>query len=116
MRVQRIITDLPVADLDAARQFWTGYLGLDEESLGLDWVTRFISPDGAQVQVVTQDAAAPVVPIISVAVDDVDAAYQEALRRGYEIVHPLTDEPWGVRRFFVRDQAGNVVNILRHRA
>ena len=47
-------------------------------------------------------------------VDDVDAAYAEARRRGYEIVHPLTDEPWGPRRFFVRDPNGVVVNVVGH--
>ena len=38
----------------------------------------------------------------------------EARRRGYEIVHPLTEEPWGVRRFFVRDPNGVVVNVVAH--
>jgi catechol 2,3-dioxygenase-like lactoylglutathione lyase family enzyme len=38
----------------------------------------------------------------------------EAQRRGYEIVHPLTVEPWGVTRFFVRDPDGNVINIVSH--
>ena len=33
----------------------------------------------------------------------------------YEIVHPLTTEPWGVRRFHVRAPDGNVVNIVAHR-
>jgi len=33
---------------------------------------------------------------------------------GAQIVHPLTDEPWGVRRFFVRDPDGNIVNVLAH--
>jgi uncharacterized glyoxalase superfamily protein PhnB len=47
--------------------------------------------------------------------DDVDGAYEEAQRRGYEIVHPLTTEPWGVRRFFVRAPDGNVLNIVRHK-
>ena len=37
-----------------------------------------------------------------------------ARRLGYEIVHPLTDEPWGVRRFFVREPNGKVLNILSH--
>jgi uncharacterized glyoxalase superfamily protein PhnB len=46
--------------------------------------------------------------------DDVDEAYAEAQRRGYEIVHPLTVEPWGVRRFFVRAPDGNVINIVSH--
>ena len=47
--------------------------------------------------------------------DDVDAAYAEALQLGYEIVHPLTTETWGVRRVFVRAPDGNVINIVAHR-
>jgi catechol 2,3-dioxygenase-like lactoylglutathione lyase family enzyme len=47
--------------------------------------------------------------------DDVEAAYEEAQRRGLEIVHPLTQEPWGVRRFFVRAPDGNVINIVSHK-
>jgi uncharacterized glyoxalase superfamily protein PhnB len=54
------------------------------------------------------------VPDVSVEVDDVDAAHEAALRAGAEVVHPLTDEPWGVRRFFVRDPDGRVVNVLTH--
>jgi NAD(P)-dependent dehydrogenase (short-subunit alcohol dehydrogenase family) len=50
----------------------------------------------------------------AVAVADVDAAYADAQRRGYDIVHPLTHEPWGVRRFFVRDPHGVVFNIVGH--
>jgi len=56
-----------------------------------------------------------VVPVASIEVDDVDAAYALAVERGAEIVHPLTDEPWGVRRFFVRDPDGHVLNVLSHR-
>ena len=47
--------------------------------------------------------------------DDVDSAYEEARTLGYEIVHPLTTEAWGVRRFFVRAPDGNVINVARHR-
>jgi uncharacterized glyoxalase superfamily protein PhnB len=46
--------------------------------------------------------------------DDVEAAYEDAQQRGLEIVYPLTTEPWGVRRFFVRAPDGNVVNIVSH--
>ncbi len=70
---------------------------------------------GANVQLVTDDASAPASPVISVLVDDVEEAYAEAQRLGHEIVYPLTTEPWGVRRFFVRDPDGNVLNIVRHR-
>jgi predicted enzyme related to lactoylglutathione lyase len=116
MRVLRIMADLPVADIGAAKNFYTDYLGLDHEELGLDWVTRFTSPDtGARVQLVTRDASAPESPLLSIQLDDVEAAYAEAIRRGYEIVHPLTTEEWGVHRFFVRAPDGTVINMVGHR-
>ncbi|SJN42748.1 conserved hypothetical protein; putative Glyoxalase domain [Microbacterium esteraromaticum] len=51
---------------------------------------------------------------MTIKVDDVDAAYQETQRHGYEIVHPVTDEPWGIRRFFVRSPDGQVINVAQH--
>ena len=117
MRATGLTTNLPVTDIDAASGFYTDYLGLSVEVMNLGWVARYRSPDGrACVQLVTRDATSPQDSVISVHVgDDVDEAYAEAQRRGYEIVHPLTDEPWGVRRFFVRDPDGNVINIVSHR-
>ena len=115
MRATRIIADLRVADLEAAKSFYTDYLGLSTEEFNLGWVARYASPDtGAHLQLVTRDAAAPEDPVISVLTEDVDGAYVEAQERGYEIVHPLTTEPWGVRRFFVRAPDGTVINILHH--
>lgn len=115
MRVRRIIADLPVADIEAAKSFYTDYLGLQTEEFNLGWVARYTRTDtGAHLQLVSRDASAPENPAISVSVDDVDAAYAEAQQRGYEIVHPLTTEPWGVRRFFVRAPDGTVLNVLHH--
>jgi catechol 2,3-dioxygenase-like lactoylglutathione lyase family enzyme len=117
VRVTGVTANLPVADIGAARGFYTDYLGLNEEDLNLGWVVRYRSLDGrASVQLVTRDATSPQNAVISVHVgNDVDEAYAEAQRRGYEIVHPLTHEPWGVRRFFVRAPDGNVINIVNHR-
>lgn len=116
MRVVEIIPDLHVQNLAMAREFYAEYLGLSTEEFHLGWVARYTSPDaGVSIQLVTHDAAAPVNPVVSVKVDDVDAAYEEAQKRGYEIVYPLHEEPWGVRRFFVRAPDGNVLNIVRHR-
>lgn len=117
MRVTGVTTNLPVADIDAARSFYTDYLGLAVEEMNHGWVARYRTPDGrASVQLVTRDATSPQDSLMSVHVgDDIDEAYAEAQRRGYEIVHPLTDEPWGIRRFFVRDPDGNVLNIASHR-
>ena len=116
MLVAEIIADPHVEDLQEARAFYAEYLGLSIEEFNLGWVARYTSPEaGVSLQIVTHDAAAPADPVVSVKVDHVDAAYEEAQRRGYEIVHPLQNEPWGVRRFFVRAPDGNVLNIVRHR-
>ena len=105
-----------MADVNAAKSFYTDYLGLSTEEFNMGWVARYTSPDGmANVQLVTRDASASEDSVMSVLSDDVDGAYEEAQKLGYEIVHPLTTEPWGVRRFFVRAPDGNVLNIVNHR-
>ena len=115
MRVTRIIADLPVPDIEAAKEFYTDYLGLRTEEFNLGWVARYASPEtGAHLQLVTRDAAAPENPVISVFTDDLDAAYARAQELGYEIVHPLSAESWGVHRFFVRAPDGTVINMVQH--
>ena len=117
MQVTGVVTNLSVPDLEEAREFYQDFLGLSTEGFNLGWVLNLRSPDGrAVVQLVTRDATAPVDSNISVhAGDDVDAAYEEAQRRGFEIVYPLTTEPWGIRRFFVRAPDGTVVNVASHK-
>jgi catechol 2,3-dioxygenase-like lactoylglutathione lyase family enzyme len=115
MLVRRIIPNLNVDDATTGHEFYEEFLGLRKE-FDLGWVASFRSPVNPSVQVslVSGDATAPEQSSLTVQVADVDAAYAEAQRRGYEIVHPLTKEPWGLRRFFVRDPHGIVVNIAGH--
>lgn len=114
--VTEIIADLHVTDLEAARGFYTDYLGLTAEEFNLGWVARYTCPEsGVNVQLMIQDATAPENPVISVKVDDIGAAYTQARERGYEIVHRLTNEEWGVTRFFVRAPDGNILNVVQHR-
>ncbi|MGB3829209.1 MAG: VOC family protein [Ornithinimicrobium sp.] len=81
----------------------------------LGWVARYTSPTtGVNLQLMTRDATAPEDPVISIKVDDVEAAYAQAQDYGFKIVHPLTTEEWGVTRFFVRVPDGNVLNIVQH--
>lgn len=116
MRVISVVADITVPDVGPAADFYAEYLGLSVEEFNLGWVARYTSPEtGAHLQLVSHDATAPENPVVSIKVDDVEAAFAEARRRGYEIVHPLTVETWGVVRFFVRAPDGNVVNIVQHR-
>ena len=115
MRAKRIMANLKVADVNAAKDFYADFLGLSTEEFNMGWVARYTSPEtGAQVQLLSTDATAADDAAISIHTDDVEGAYAEAQRRGYEIVHPLQTEPWGVHRFLVRAPDGNVVNIVQH--
>lgn len=60
------------------------------------------------------DIKAHVHPEVSIEVDDVDAVYERVRAAGAEIVYPITSEEWGLRRFFVRDPNGAVINVTQH--
>ncbi|MDA2804757.1 VOC family protein [Nocardiopsis suaedae] len=115
MAVRRVVPNARSSSVREAAGFYA-LLGF-EEVMNLGWVVTLASPEvpTAQVNLMTGDATAPVVPDMSVEVDDVDAAYAAVRESGAEIVHPLQDEEWGVRRFFVRAPDGRVVNVLGHR-
>lgn len=116
MAATRIVPDLSSGSLQATADFYREVLGL-MPVMDLGWIVTLADPQhpGAQLSLMTHDETAPVAPDVSVQVDDVDAAYAAARDAGAEIVHPLTDETWGVRRFFVRDPDGHVINVLAHR-
>lgn len=116
MRATHVFVNLAVGDIDAAREFYADYLGFAHEGFNLGWAARFSTPDQrAHVQLVTGDATSPVDSVASISVDDIGAAYAQAIERDYDIVHPLAEEAWGIRRFLVRDPDGNVLNINNHR-
>ncbi|MEU4614640.1 VOC family protein [Streptomyces umbrinus] len=114
MSIRRVMPDIRSDAMEESRDFY-GLLGF-EEVMNLGWVMTLASPSNptAQVTFMSQDKSAPVVPDMSVEVDDVDAVHAAMRKSGAEIVHPLQDEEWGVRRFFVRDPNGKVVNVLSH--
>jgi predicted enzyme related to lactoylglutathione lyase len=114
MIVGRVVPVMTVGDLDAAVVQYRAALKLDVV-MNHGWIATLADPDRRhQISLMTRDATASVNPSASIEVDDVDAAYRSAVEAGLEIVHPLTDEEWGVRRFFFADGRGNVVNVLSH--
>ena len=86
--------------------------------MDMDSIATFVSPENptAQISLIRGEDGDgdgdP--PVATVEVDDVDVAHARAVAAGFEIVRPLTDEPWGVRRFFVRDPNGVVLNVMSH--
>ncbi|MDX6451811.1 MAG: hypothetical protein QOH16_1860 [Gaiellaceae bacterium] len=116
MAVKRIKPNIRSDRFDESRAFYNGVIGLDGGD-GLDWIL-FFGTDLREVQlsVMKLDIKANVHPDVSIEVDDVDEVYDRAVTAGAEIVYPLTDEEWGLRRFFVRDPNGAVINVTEHRA
>ena len=119
MTIRRIVPNIHAGSDEAIatnRDFY-GLLGF-EQVMDMGWVTTMASPANptAQISFFTEEATGPVVPDLSVEVEDVDAVYAQVAASGAEIVRELKDEDWGVRRFFVRDPGGRVVNVLTHRS
>ncbi|RXS87890.1 glyoxalase [Streptomyces sp. TM32] len=116
MPVRRVVPNIQCDALEENRTFY-GLLGM-EEVMNQGWVMTLASPANptAQLSFLTHDRTAPVTPDLSIEVEDVDAAYAAVLSSGAPIVRSLQDEEWGVRRFFVKDPNGRVVNVLAHTA
>ena len=117
MAVTRIVPYADGGDLKASREFYTRVLGLE---VGMeDPVLGLSSPANPTAQLVIPPPSLDgPQPRFGIDVGDpaaVDAAHDEALARGLRVVYPLTDEPWGIRRFFVEDPGGTVVSVLAHR-
>jgi catechol 2,3-dioxygenase-like lactoylglutathione lyase family enzyme len=115
MAVRRIVANFYAADPTEAAVFYANFLGL-ELVMDLGWITTFAGtgPTRPQVSIAQQGGSDTPVPALSVEVDDVDEIHARAISFGLEIVYALVDEPWGVRRFYVRDPFGNIINILGH--
>ena len=115
MTVRRVVPDLHGERPVESRAFYEGVIGL-ELRMDLGWITTYVSPanETAQVTVMSADASAPVIPNVSIEVDDVDSVHRRAAAAGCEILYGLADEQWGVRRFFVRDPNGAVINVMQH--
>ena len=115
MSVKRIVPDIKSKHLDASRQFYVEALGL-EVAMDMGFIVTLVSPSNptAQVSLMRDDDSSSILPQISVEVADVDDVHSRAVSRGLHIVYPLTHEPWGVRRFFVTDPNGTVINVMSH--
>jgi predicted enzyme related to lactoylglutathione lyase len=114
MAVKRIKPNVLSDDFDASRAFYNDVIGLDGGD-GLDWIL-FFGTDKREVQlsVMALDVKAHQHPVVSIEVDDVDQVYARAVAAGAEITYPITDEAWGLRRFFVRDPNGAIINVTQH--
>ena len=115
MAVVRIVPNIAADRIDEAAAFYRDLLGLDLV-MDLGWIATYAANCMAspQISFAVEGGSGTPVPDLSIEVDDVDDIYDRAVRAGFEISYDIVTEPWGVRRFFVRDSFGKIVNVLSH--
>lgn len=115
MAVKRIVTNIAAQDVGRARAFYGDVLGM-RVAMDHGWIATYAAdaPTTPQVSVAREGGSGTPVPDISIEVDDLDEVYGRAVAAGFEIAYGPADEPWGVRRFFVRDPFDRLVNVLTH--
>lgn len=118
MVVKRIVCDIAAedAEIGAVAEFYRELFELDV-LMDLGWILTLGSGEVAPVQIsiAKEGGGGAPVPDISIEVDDVNRVYARACSREDNIAYDLRDEPWGVRRFFVTDPTGKLVNVLSHK-
>jgi catechol 2,3-dioxygenase-like lactoylglutathione lyase family enzyme len=116
MTVRRIVANLAADDPASVCAFYQKLLDL-EVVMDHGWLVTLASERSQtpQLSFASEGGSGTPVPDLSIEVDDVDAIYRRAVAAKLEIVYGITDEPWRVRRFFLRDPQGRLVNILSHK-
>jgi predicted enzyme related to lactoylglutathione lyase len=116
MTVRRIVVNVAAESVADVRLFYTELFGLDV-LMDMGWIVTLGSDQTAatQMSILSEGGSGAPVPDLSIEVENVDEVHRRAMDLGCELVHDLIDEPWGVRRFFIRDPTGKIVNVLSHR-
>ncbi|WP_175747196.1 VOC family protein [Burkholderia pyrrocinia] len=116
MKVKRIVANIDTRSIDDARRFYQQIFGLD---LLMDhgWIATYgnAEPMSVQISFASQGGSGMPTPDLSIEVDDLDEALARVRSAGIPVEYGPADEPWGVRRFYVRDPFGKLVNVLVHR-
>ena len=118
MGIRRIIPNISSGKMEESKEFYLNFLGLDMV-MDMHWVLTFASPSNptAQLNIVRSEKEFGDNDHITITIEvtEVDRLYEKANQLGYEIIYPLTNEPWGpVRRFWVRDPNGITINLMAH--
>lgn len=115
MKVKRIVANVSASAPREAERFYRDVLGL-EVLMDMGWIITYGSQAAmtVQISVMSEGGSNTPVPDLSIEVDDLEAALARVKRAKIPLEYGPVDEPWGVRRFFVRDPFGKLVNILVH--
>lgn len=115
MKVKRIVANIQTDQIEKAKMFYEDVLGL---SVLMDhgWIRTYGNNTTMELQIsfANEGGSGTLTPDLSIEVDDLATAHTRMKEAGFHIEYGPIDEPWGVRRFYVRDPFGKLVNILSH--
>ena len=80
------------------------------------WIKTFSSGEEmtTQISVASEGGSGTPVPDLSIEVDDLDTVINRLRAKNIRIEYGPVSEPWGVRRFYVRDPFNKLINVLQH--
>jgi catechol 2,3-dioxygenase-like lactoylglutathione lyase family enzyme len=115
MRINRITANIETSDIDRADAFYHGILGLDR-IMDHGWIRTYGSNSKmtVQISIASEGGSGTPVPDLSIEVDNIETALEKVKKAGILIEYGPQSEPWGVRRFFIHDPFGKLINILQH--
>jgi predicted enzyme related to lactoylglutathione lyase len=115
MAVTRIVANLAAPDPMALAMFYRKVFELDVP-FDMGWIAFLSTATTQKVELHTasQGGSGTQLPVISIGVDNLDATGNAVRAAGAEVVYGPVAESWGLRRFFFRDPAGNLVNVVDH--
>ena len=116
MAVRRIVANIATPDPQACAAFYRALFGM-EVVMDFGWIATLQAPGVSapvQLSAAREGGSGTDVPALSIEVDDLEAVLHRLSDLGAAPEYGPADEPWGVRRFYVRDPAGTLLNILSH--
>ncbi len=106
-------------DMQAARRFYEGVLGLEIRQIAYDWFIGYWISDKHEMTLCISSSpderatwgAGGRGVVIDFVVADVDETYARLVKLGVAFVEPPTDKPWGLRHASLLDPAGYTLTI-----
>ncbi|MBY4897113.1 VOC family protein [Cupriavidus sp. AU9028] len=115
MTVKRIVANILATTPADAAAFYGDILGM-RVVMDHGWLVTYASDAQAltQVGIGIEGGSGTALPDLSIEVDNLQEVLAKVEAAGIAIEYGPVTEPWGVRRFYVRDPFGRLVNILMH--
>jgi catechol 2,3-dioxygenase-like lactoylglutathione lyase family enzyme len=115
MKIKRIVPNIAARDTAKAKAFYGELLGLTV-AMDMGWIITFETDSTMQPQlsVAADGGSETAVPDMTLEVDNLEEALRRFREAGISLEYGPATESWGVRRFYVRDPFGRLLNIMVH--